>query len=789
MQTIRIDTWALAQLDSIDPEGSLARAEWRPTRVPGVVQTSSYGLPKDQLYRQCNTECVAWMAERTWAYRAAFDRPQVEPGEEAALVFHGLDYRCDVRVDGRVLCAHEGMFSTVEVALDDVPPGRHELTVVLYPPADFDAPLREHAKARFAIGWDWAPKLVTIGIWDAVELVVRPQLRIERAWIETRLANAQRAECVVHAQLSRRVERGFVDVALAGMSRAFALLDTDRLRLPIHVSNPPLWWPNGCGRQNLVNLHLQLRVEGCATEPFVARCGLREVRRAPAHGQRPEDLPLQLVINGRPVFIKGANWVPADSCIADLDRERYALFLRQFADADFNLLRVWGGGLIEKDAFYDLADELGLMVMQEFPLACELPPETERYLRIIEAEARNFVPRLNRHPSIVVWTGGNEHYHYWDALESGTPAMQVCKDAMLSNPSLGIRTEDYRSGVAPYDHLSLNHIASLLAELDGSRPFQPTSGMEGEGEPHGIWNWDPRIGDQRMRDFATLYDFWNAQREHLYSEAAVEGIANRPVVEFVLETQQPAVPEPDDVVWRHHKAFEACWPIDRGYIPDPRSTLWLDLASIDALFGHLNDLDDLIAASQWLQAEGGRYLVEELRRKMPHACGVIWWGANEPWPNLAGNQLIDYFGQPRPALRALANAFRPTILSLRYRHCVTRQFKPELWISHDGLDAFRGQYRVVVEDLVAGNPVQEVNGCIRCEPYESALIRVLRHRRLTSGSRLRVTCLLCDEEGQPAHCNEYLFASCEDVAPMRFAISAGVSLSAAHAASPSSGSG
>ena len=765
MHSTKLIDWQLTWFEQ-DVPNELSVADWRPVTVPGAVQTSPFGLPKDELYRLKNTEKVAWMAEKAWAYRASFEAPQPKADEESVLLFRGVDYLCEVRLNGREVCRHEGMFSHFTVPLTDARPGRNELLVILRPLTTFTQRPAEHLKARFSNGWDWAPKLVTMGIWQDVELVTRPRLRIERAWVQTHLSNAQRADCIIHVRLSEKVDFGHVQVTLAGKSQSYAIVNTETLRLPMRLANPPLWWPNGMGPATLVDLDVRLDVPDRATDPFITRTGLREIRRIPAQGQRPEDTPLQLLINGRKVFIRGANWVPADSCFADVDRDRYALFLRQFADARFNLLRVWGGGLIEKEAFYELADELGLMVMQEFPLACELVPESRRFLEIVDSEARDFIPRLNRHPSIVLWTGGNEHYHYWDDIDSGTPIMQASQLKQWGGKGF-VDPRTHMRGSEPYTNLGLNHMAALVDELDGSRPYQPTSGMEGEGEPHGTWNWNPRIGDQRMRDHATLYDFWNAQREHWYSEASVEGIAHHEAIRYVLQDDAPPVPQIGDPVWTFHKAFDTCWKLDRSFFTNPRSGLWLDLASLDELFGQFDRIEDLITASHWLQAEGARYLVEELRRKTPHTVGMIWWGANESWPNLAGNQLIDYFGKARPALHWLANAFRPTIVSIRYHHCVSRAVKGELWISHEGPDEFRGSYRVLLDYLNGGAPPEEYRGNIVCPAYASVFVKTLPYTRLTAGTRLRITCELSNERQERSHRNVYLFASNEDPAPMR----------------------
>jgi len=567
----------------------------------------------------------------------------------------------------------------------------------------------------------------------------------------------------VHVRLSETVAAADITVRLDGEERRFRVVDGSAFVLPLTVTNPALWWPNGVGEPHLVDLTVAADVAGRTVEPYVVRTGLREIRKVPAAGQGSADTPQQVLINNRRVFLRGANWVPGDCCFAAMNRERYERQLTPFARARFNILRVWGGGLIEKEAFYETCDRLGLMVMQEFPLACEQVPESDEFLRLVRQEMGDFVPRLNRHPSIVIWTGGNEHFHYWDALDSGTPEMQAAR-AGFSSAQFWNETE-MLAGVDPYRNRGLLAIGGLFAELDGSRPFQPTSGMEGEGEPHGIWNFNPRLGDQRMRDFPDLYAFWNAADQHLYSEASVEGIASRAVIEHVLASAAPGLPDPDDPVWIHHKAFDACWAIPRELYPDRKANLWLDLAGIEALFGRFESLDDLIAASHWLQAEGARYMATELRRRMPRACGLIWWGANEPWPNLAGNQLVDYFGQSRPALHALADAFAPVILSLRYRHCVARACKPELWVSNDSGAPFRGRYEVEVEGHDGGQ--RNHAGQVDCGDFESVRIATLPRVLLPAGAWNRIQLRLFAADGTPVHQTAHLFASAHDPAPLR----------------------
>jgi beta-mannosidase len=764
--TLVNDGWSLRCADDDAPAGA---GEWVDVNLPNHVQTSSHGLPLGELYKMRNTECVAWMASRSWVYRRVIDVPDTDADSETILRFKGIDYSFRIDVDGEERVRKDGMFSHTEVALT---PGRHLVEVWIFPPVivtnrvaghnGATIPQNSTLKARFSKGWDWAPTLITIGIWDDVELVIRRRLNVCRVWVETHLTNVSRAECLVHIHLSESISAAAITIRLDGVERIFRVVDDSKFILPLTLTNPTIWWPNGLGRPDMVELAVSVAVEGRPLAETTIFTGLRDIRKEPARDQSPGDTPHQLLINGRCVYLRGANWVPGDCCFATMTRERYETQLTPYAAANFNIIRVWGGGLIEKDAFYDTCDRIGLMVMQEFPLACEAVSESDAFLRVVKQEMEDFVPRLNHHPCIVLWTGGNEHFHYWDDLESGTPTM----DATRAGFNMTFwNEEEMAGGIDPYRNLGLLAIGGLFDKLDGTRPFQPTSGMEGEGECHGIWNFNPRIGDHRMRDFKNLYDFWNTTNQHFYSESSVEGIASREVIEYVLATNAPALPDPNNSDWIHHKAFDACWPIPRDLFPDRKVNLWLDLASLEELFGTFDTLDDLITASQWLQAEGARYMATELRRKMPHTCGLIWWGANEPWPNLAGNQLVDYFGKTRPALAALGNAFAPIILSLRYRHVVDSVFKPELWISNDNGTPFQGHYRVDLE--ISGREPMQLIGQIACGDYESLRLTTLPRLRLPAGAWVRAGLQLLGPTGEILHHSQYLFASAFDTAPLR----------------------
>ena len=750
--------WQLAYQAQEDFDGGVAAKldplDWRDIQLPCSVQNSPFGLPLKTLYRGDRVREVAWMRDRYWLFRTCFTCPQAGPDEEAVYRFQGIDYHCLIYLDRRFVLEHEGMFSAVEAPLGKAGQS-HELLVVIKPFAEGEgAP--ENLKARYSAGkgWDFAPEILSAGIWDTAELLVRKKLRIVSAAVKTVLANGQRADIVIHADLSERVETGRVLLEIDGVRRTFPVVGADRLALPVNIPSPTLWWPNGMGPASLVLLKLELAVEGRTAEPFQCKTGLRSVERVPCRDQGVEDIPLQLMINNQKVFIKGVNWVPPDACPGAVTRERYELFLRRFKEAGVNFVRVWGGGLAEKDSFYELADEMGLMIMQEFPLACQQLARTPAFYRLLKQEASAIINRLKSHPSVVVWCGGNEHYHYWDNTDSGSARMERIKEEIRRKFEINEANREWRGGADKYDEPALALLGQLCALLDDSRPFQITSGMEGEGEIHGIWTWDPAVGDHRYRDYETIYEYWLDAGDHLFSECSVPSLANLETVREVTGCDEPGLPKREDPVWRMHHAFGAAWESE---------DTWFDLPSVEKFFGRITDLDRLVLASQWMQAEGGRFLIEEIRRKIGHTSGVVWWGVNEPWPGLAGNALIDYFGRPKLGWHYLANAFRRTILSLRYENCVARRFKPELWISHDGREAFNGHYSVEVKNLQT-EARDHYEGTIACNGYESRYIKTLIPVRLYPGIRLHVCCLL-HAGGQLMHKNDYVFASAEDAVP------------------------
>ena len=744
------DGWALSHFDPADATLSHPPEQgWLPVNIPGTVQTSAFGLPRETLYRGTNVHSVQWMDRQMWVYRRGVEVPQTGPDETARLVFEGLDYRYEVWLNGERRIAGEGMFHPVVLGLDAWCGQRVEIEVRLLPPPREEQ--LETTKAQFGKGWDFTPTLRTLGIWDEVRLEIAPQLRVQSAWIETRLENRQRARVAVHAELSQEVAQGWARITLCGSQRTLPLLDARHFTAFIEVESPQLWWPNGLGEPNLHDLEITLDVPERRTEPFQQRVGLREVTRLPAPGQRAKDIPLQFAINGLPFFINGMNWVPPDAAVGEIVPAQYDVPLEAFRAGHVNLVRVWGGGLCEKAHFYNRCDELGLLVFQEYPIACGMG-HTESYHRQLQSEAREIVRKLRRHPSVFLFCGGNENYHYWHMLNRSEPLLRDALQKGLDSINEGRPFDNLEwiaGAVKRYNepvHLILGGVTTDLAP---HCLYQNTSPMEDEGEVHGIWNWNPLLGDHRYRMFETNYDYWLAANQSLYSEASVSSIANlETILEVTGQGADTPIPDSEDVIWNLHHAFHGAW--------DKARDLWLDLPSTEKVFGPIATLRELVPLNQYLQAEGGRFMIEELRRKQPRATGVIWWGANEPWPSLAGNALIDYYGRPKASWPHIANAFAPVILSLRYDALQPDLLSSELWLSCNAPAGFSGRYTAVILDAEKGE-IARVAGSCEADYLQSQPLARLLPVRMNAGQQVTVQTTLIDREDQVIHNNTYLF--------------------------------
>lgn len=624
-----------------------------PATVPGAVQLDlacAEGYPD---YNQAdNYRCMSWMEDRFFTYRSEFDAPELAPEQQLWFVSKGIDYRYEIRFNGRLMLAREGMFAPVEVHLTPLLQPSNRLEVLVYPvpkrPGMPDDRTQASASVKPAVGygWDWHPRLIPLGIWDETGLQIRHRSHLTQVEVRYTLAPD-------FSDAELRIEnRGVACEACRGR---WELRDGSGRRvaeaegpvgelLTARLAHPELWWTHDHGKPTLYDSCYTLYAEtGEVLEQVEQKVGFRRIRLVMNEGAWSEPLgfpktrsaaPAQIELNGRRIFAKGTNWVCPEMFPGMVDAARYESLIEIARQTNFNILRSWGGGIINKDAFFDCCDRCGILVWQEFPLACNCYPDDAAYLEVLEREATDIIRRLRSHPSLAIWCGGNELFNNWSGM---------------TDQSLPIRL-----------------LNSLCFRLSPEIPFNATSPLNGMAHGHYLFYWEGK----------DVFQMINNSHFTAYTEFGIPGISPREVLERIIPADELFPPRPS-TAWEVHHAFGA-W--------DGDASTWLGLPILNRYFAPARNLDELVAQSSLLQGEGYKAIFEEARRQKPYCSMALNWCFDEPWPAAANNSLVVYPTVRKPALEEVRKACRPLCASARFRRFDWRQgemFEAEIWILND----------------------------------------------------------------------------------------------------------
>ncbi len=637
---------------SFSPDGD--QTSWLEAEVPGCVHTDlmRHNLIPDPHYR-INEKFMQWVGERDWFYRTGFT-PDEEllARERIELVCEGLDTYASVLLNGQQVLKADNMFRTWRV---DIKPwlikGENRLEIhfrsvfaenmpkwemapfrlTAYPNNDqADIKLNMYSrKAGFHYGWDWGPRLVTCGIWRPIHLEAWNDFRLEDLQIrqnsltdrEARLT----AEFTVSAEKAREVALSLNDAETRLAGRMVKLArGRQTVALDFTIRNPERWWSNGLGAPRLYTL--TGRMSGMDTsagknsgqvstlQEKTVRIGLRTlkiVRDADKQGRA-----FYVELNGVPVFMKGANYIPQDNFQNRVSRARYEHILGSARAANMNMLRVWGGGIYEEDTFYNLCDEYGILVWQDLMFACAMYPGDEAFIENVRAEVRDNVRRLRNHPSLALWCGNNENQISWYAWG--------WRDQYPAEVRALYEKDMHRL----FDEV----LPAEIAAIDPERYYHPGSPSTGyqdipysEGDAHywGVWHNRHPFSDygNNIPRFMSEYGFQS------YPErATVEG--------FTL----PEDRELHSPVMLAHQRCMADERRDKEY----GNRLIRHYMENDYLLP--KDFNSYLYLSQVLQAEGVKRAIQAHRGAMPFCMGSLFWQIDDCWP-VASWSSIDYHGR------------------------------------------------------------------------------------------------------------------------------------------------
>lgn len=631
---------------------------WVPAFVPGAVQldwarAEGWG---DHTYND-NWRQYEWMEDKLWTYRAYLHVPALPANKRLFFVSGGIDYSFRIRLDGKELLRQEGMFTPVKLELTDLLHENGNLLEIMIDPVPKrpGAPKgRDQAdqscKPAVSYGWDWHPRLIPLGIWDDTHLIIVPEVHIASAEVTYEL-NETLDEAVLELQvLLNRSAQGEIVWSLfdPGGEIVFeqaATLTGGELAVRMLLSKPRLWWPHDQGEQPLYTSVVSFRQPLCPSTSesnSIQRIGFRQIKLVMYDGAWKEpsqfpksrsNPPITMEVNGRKIFCKGTNWVNPDIFPGRITAGDYQVLLDLAKAAHMNLLRVWGGGIVNKESFFDRCDEMGLMVWQEFPLACNQYPDKPAYLKVLDQESRSIIRRLRKHASVVLWCGGNELFNAW---------------SKMTDQSLPLRL--------------LNMNCYLL---DPKTPFLMTSPVEGMG--HGHYMFQYRNGEDVLQSMPKASNT-------AYTEFGVPSPSSVQQLKLFIPPDD-LYPPRTGTAWESHHAFHAL-----------SENMWLMADQIEYYCGPWETLEQLVEYGQLLQSEGYKCIYEEARRQKPRCSMALNWCFNEAWPTAANNSIVMWPSIPKPAYYAVQAACRPILASARIPRFTWNEgdwFEPELWLLND----------------------------------------------------------------------------------------------------------
>ncbi len=656
------------QLKQHDPARDLleefsAADGWVPASVPGTVHQDLLAAGRiPDPFVGLNEHDVQWVGEADWLYRCRFDlEPDVLDTGNVSLWFEGLDTFATVWLNGQQILISDNMFIPQRVAVGPLlRPGQNDLWI-LFESAWRRGREREARygkmavwngdtsrvyvrKAQYHYGWDWGPCLLTAGPWRPV-------------WLEASRHRIAELHCPV--EVAADLQSALLPISVEIESGSAPLEETPHLAVHLRLSGPAgelidettlparssqiqhrfgltaphLWWPHGYGAQPLYRLAVTLQQGEAVLDRRELRLGIRRLRllQEPLADQPGKTFLFE--VNNTPIFCGGANWIPADSFLPRVTSERYRALLQQAIDANMNMLRVWGGGIYEADVFYELCDELGILIWQDFMFACGVYPAPDWFQASVAAEAEAVVRRLRHHPCLALWCGNNEDYYI----------------AQLSGIYDAAFEGDFARTRFPARVLYERLLPGVCSWLDPLRPYWP-------GSPYG----GADVRDASEGD-VHVWDVWHGMQADYHDYPRFTG-------RFISEFGMQAFPEQETIAtftppeerYPQSRTLDHHNKADGG--PRRLAAYLSDIVRIPA------DLEDYIYATQLLQAEALAAAYRGWRRRWGEAghravAGALVWQLNDCWPVISWS-VIDYCLRPKPAYYAIRRELAPLTVGL-----------------------------------------------------------------------------------------------------------------------------
>ena len=714
---------------------------WFPATVPGCVHLD---LMKNKIiedpYFQLNESKVQWIDKKDWIYQKEFFLNEAINYQNHEIIFEGLDTYASVYLNDNLILKSNNMHRT---HIADVKPflktGKNTLRVVLESPIKkglelynalgYTIPVSANdqaekgqveggkrvnvftRKAAYHYGWDWGPRLVTSGIWRPITLRSWNKCKIKDFNIKYSLDSSAMVSTNLLIESTVDQEPAKITITLNDsivVNKDFKLLIGEQNIIShFSIDHPKLWWPNGLGEQYLYDIKAQVTLKD--NRVFAnQKQGIRTIVLEVQDSTKSPNFFFK--VNGYPVFSKGVNYIPQDIFLPRVSTKDYQKLLSAAANANMNMIRVWGGGIYEDDRFYELCDSLGLMVWQDFMFACAMYPGDSSFLKNVRLEAIDNYNRIKKHTSIALWCGNNENLAAWkrwgwEATAIKEQSAQIADKIWHNYDTLfhHILPKVVRDYHPEHGHSKNTNATNYWASSPSASPGIPESYKTGDTHYWGVWwgkepfeNFNSKIspfmseyGFQSFPEYASFMRFATLSDTNMYSEVMKShqrsSIGNATIEEYMARE------------FKTPKNFES-----------------------------------LLYVSQLLQADGIRTAIEAHRRNKATCMGSLYWQLNDCWPGASWSS-IDYYGKWKALHYNVQNAFKPIIISHEF---IDSNLK--IYLISDLKESFSGEIQITFFPFKGDSCLKKWTKKVYLNPFEAKSYLTISKNKIPENSYLEI---------------------------------------------------
>ncbi len=663
---------------------------WMPATVPGCNFTDlmANDCIDDPFFRD-NESSLQWIEKEDWHYYRLFDvNSGLLENEEIELVAEGLDTFSEIYINGERLASTDNMFIGYRFACKALlRQGQNRIDIRFHSP--INKTIERHTQAGFAypaendkseeklsvycrkapchFGWDWGPRFVTSGIWRDIYLQPVEPVKIENVYFvmsaleEKRASFAFQVSVASHHDFSGQIRIRCAQAPELNRVEKIRFVDeaegTRTIELDFLLQDPQLWWPNGLGEPFLYDFCFELVIDHQVVHTTNQKVGLRTIEVV--NEKDPYGESFYLVVNGQNVFMKGANYIPDDSFLHRVTKQRHVTLFDACKDANMNMIRVWGGGVYQDDDFYQLADEYGMLVWQDFMFACSLYPADEAFMQNVKKEAEYNIRRLRNHPCLALWCGNNEvdmAIKHWQWPEKFGYSDSLF--TRLKADYMRLFDQCLREAVKVHDPARFYLRSSPIGSWE--------SDEDHIGNHHywGVWHGEEPFSEYQKRV------------PRFMSEFGFQSFPVKSSIQRFTETEDQTL---DSVVMQTHQKHPRGNRLiqqyfDKEYLPP-------------------KDFDSLLYLSQVQQSLGLKLAFEAHRKAMPFCMGTLYWQLNDTWPAASWSG-IDYYGKWKALHYQAKRSFSSQLLVIEQV-----QESIQVHLVSDSLNEFDAQLSIVLIDF------------------------------------------------------------------------------------------